>query len=141
MSYRLLATLILTLHFGYLAYLVAGGFVAWRWPRTIWLHLAATGWGLALVAADLACPLTAAEDWARRRAGQAGLTRGFIDRYIEGVVYPQRDTTIARVLVAIVVLVSWAGLVARRRRGGAGAGRARPLSRPAARERAPRRAG
>lgn len=39
--YQILTTLVLTLHFGYLAYVVVGGFVAWRWPRTIWVHLVA----------------------------------------------------------------------------------------------------
>ena len=41
MGYRLLTTLILVLHFGFLVYLVVGGFLAWRWPRTLWLHLVA----------------------------------------------------------------------------------------------------
>nr|MDT0657099.1 DUF2784 domain-containing protein [Micromonospora sp. DSM 115978] len=116
MGYRLLTTLILALHFAFLAYLVTGGFLAWRWPRTIWVHLTAAGWGVVVVAARLTCPLTWAEDWSRQRAGEAGLSEGFIDRYIEGVVYPERYTALAQTLVAVAVIGSWAGLLIRRQR-------------------------
>ena len=109
MGYKLLTTLILAVHFGYLVYLVLGGFIAWRWPRTIWLHLLAAVWGLAVIGIPLTCPLTVAEDWSRRHAGEAGLTRGFIDRYIEGVLYPERYTGLLRALVAVLVIGSYAG--------------------------------
>ncbi len=114
-GYRLLTTLVLALHFAYVAYLVVGGFLAWRWPRTIWLHLAAAAWGFLVVAAQLICPLTYAEDWARRRAGEDGLTRGFIDRYIEGVLYPEHYTGLVQALAATTVLASWLGFAMLRR--------------------------
>jgi hypothetical protein len=116
MGYRLLTTLILALHFGFLAYLVVGGFLAWRWPRTIWSHLAAAGWGLAIVVGRLHCPLTYAEYWSRRRAGETVPSQGFIDRYVEGVLYPERHAALAQALVALVVLVSWTGFLLRWRR-------------------------
>jgi hypothetical protein len=116
MGYRLLATLLLATHFVYLAYVVIGGFLAWRWPRTIWLHLAAAAWGALVVVATLPCPLTYAEDWARRQGGETPLTKGFVDRYIEGVVYPAQYTGVARALAAAVVLTSWIGMVVINRR-------------------------
>jgi hypothetical protein len=124
-AYRLLATVVLALHFGYLGYLVLGGFLAWRWPRTIWPHLAAVAWAATIVAADrfadgITCPLTYAEDWARRRAGDAPMTTGFIDRYLTGVVYPERYAALAQALVAMAVLGSWTGYAVRRRRAAAG---------------------
>lgn len=115
MGYRLLITLVLVLHFGFLAYLVVGGFLAWRWPRTVWLHLTVAAWGVVVTAAQLVCPLTYVEHWARRQAGQAGVGQGFIDRYIEGVLYPERYAALARALVAVLVVVSWAGLLHRLR--------------------------
>src|SRR5206468_822201 len=76
-------------HFGYLAYLPSGGFVALRWPRSLWLHVPAVVWGVALVMCGLPCPLTEAENWARARAGLAVLpVDGFIGRYVAGVLYP-----------------------------------------------------
>jgi hypothetical protein len=111
MGYQLLTTGILTLHFGFLAYLAFGGFLAWRWPRTIWLHLTAAGWGVLVVAANLSCPLTVAEHWSRRQAGQVGFDEGFVDRYLAGVIYPDGYAWLARLLLATVIVVSWVGVV------------------------------
>ena len=116
MFYRSLVTVILAAHFCFLAYVVLGGFLAWRWPRAFWPHLAAAAWGLAVVGIPLTCPLTYAENWARRRAGEAALTNGFIDRYIEGVLYPERYTRLLQVLVAVLVLGSWFGAYRLKRR-------------------------
>jgi len=115
-GYRVLTVVILGLHFGFVGYAVFGGFLAWRWPRTIWPHLAAGVWGFLVIAARLTCPLTYAEDWSRRQAGEPGLTKGFIDRYIEGVIYPERLAALMRALAATAVVVSWVGFVFRRRR-------------------------
>jgi Protein of Unknown function (DUF2784) len=120
--YRVLATAVLVTHFGYLAYVILGGFLAWRWPRAFWPHLVAAAWGLAVVTLPLDCPLTLAEDWARRRGGEPGLTRGFIDRYIQGVLYPERYTRLLQVLVGLLVLGSWLGAYLRHRRRRRGAG-------------------
>jgi hypothetical protein len=116
MGYRLLAEVTMTVHFAYLAYVTLGGFLAWRWPRTIWLHLTATLWGIATILFGLICPLTHIEDWARERAGQQGLPpTGFIDHYIEGVIYPQRYAGLIQGMVAVAVTVSWLGAYLRRR--------------------------
>ncbi|HET8661934.1 MAG TPA: DUF2784 domain-containing protein [Micromonosporaceae bacterium] len=115
MGYRALTTLVLVTHFAYLAYVVLGGFLAWRWPRAIWPHLAASAWGLVAISRPTICPLTWAEDWSRQRAGEAALTQGFVDRYIEGVLYPARYTAVLQALAAIAVVVSWAGFLLRRR--------------------------
>ncbi len=114
MGYRVLAEATMTVHFAYLAYVALGGFLAWRWPRTLWLHLAATLWGVATIVFGLLCPLTNVEDWSRKRAGQQGLPPGgFIDHYIEGVIYPERYTILLRWLVAIAIIVSWLGCYVR----------------------------
>jgi hypothetical protein len=109
MPYQVLTTVILGLHSLFVAYVVLGGFLAWRWPRAIWPHLLAAAWGLAIVAERVDCPLTWAEDWSRQRAGEAELTEGFVDRYIEGVLYPERYGRLVQALAALVVAVSWAG--------------------------------
>ena len=114
MSYRVLAEATMVVHFGYLAYLVFGGFLAWRWPRMFWVHVAAAGWGLTSIFTGVPCPLTTIEDRARERAGQPGLPPGgFIDYYIEGVVYPQRTADLIPWLVAAVVAASWFGVFLR----------------------------
>lgn len=110
MAYRLLADVVLVVHFGYLVYLVLGGFVAWRWPRAFWPHLVAVVWGVAVVAFSIACPLTGWENALRSAAGEATYAGSFIDRYIGGVVYPQDQLEQARWLVVVCVAVSWLGV-------------------------------
>jgi hypothetical protein len=116
MAFQVLADATMMLHFAFLAYVVAGGFAAWRWPKTIWPHLFAAGWGLSTVVLGLPCPLTWLEDAARRRAGGGGLGSGFIDTYLTGIVYPQRYAGLLQLLAAAAVAVSWAGALLRHRR-------------------------
>lgn len=117
MFYRLLADATVVTHFAFIVYVVFGGFLAWRWPRTILLHISAAGWGLIGIVAGIVCPLTILEDWARREAGLSGLpSEGFIDHYLTGVIYPESLLTEVRIGVLLVVLVSWIGFGVRLRR-------------------------
>jgi hypothetical protein len=112
----MLAEATMLAHFAFLAFVVAGGLLAWRWPRLIWPHLVAAGWGLAITVLHLNCPLTYVEDWARRRAGGQGLRGGFIDHYLTGVIYPARYAGLVQVVVGVLVVGSWAGALLVRRR-------------------------
>ena len=116
MGYRVLAEAAMAAHFVFLAYVVTGGLLAWRWPKAIWPHLAAAGWGLAVTVLGLRCPLTWVEDHARRRAGEQGLTTGFIDHYLTGVVYPARYLGLIQIVVGVIVAGSWLGAFLVRRR-------------------------
>lgn len=113
MGYRVLSAAIVVVHFAYLGYAVSGGFLAWRWPRALWPHLVAATWGVAVIALRLECPLTFAQNWARRRAGEPPLTGGFIDHYVSNVLYPERYTALVQALVATLVAASWVMAVRR----------------------------
>jgi Protein of Unknown function (DUF2784) len=116
-GYLVLAEITMAVHFAFLAYVVAGGFLAWRWPRAIWPHLVFAGWGLSTLVFHQNCPLSLLEDWARRHAGVPGLKqRGFIDTYLTGVVYPARDLALVQALVGAIIAMSWAGVLLRHRR-------------------------
>lgn len=111
--YIVLVWLVVAAHFAFLIYLPAGGFLALRWRRTIWLHVAAVLWGIASVVLHLGCPLTALERWTRTQAGMTPLgSAGFIDHYITGVVYPSGATGYAQLAIFLVVTVSWAAYAA-----------------------------
>jgi hypothetical protein len=115
------ATVVLGSHFVFVAYVVLGGFLAWRWPKAIVPHLLAAAWGGLIVLGLVDCPLTWAEDRAREKAGQSPATQGFVDRYLDNVLYPERYLTEVRVGVALVIALSWLGaylLWRRRRRAG-----------------------
>jgi hypothetical protein len=102
-------------HFAFLAFGLLGGFLAWRWPRLIWLQVAGAAWLVLVVAASLMCPLTWIEDRARERAGMAPKPGGFLHNYVEGVFYPTGQQAAAMAVAAVVVLASWVGFWLRRR--------------------------
>ncbi|WP_036436121.1 DUF2784 domain-containing protein [Mycobacterium sp. URHB0044] len=115
-AYALVVVLAAGAHFAFIAYMVVGGFLALRWPRTIWLHVPVVIWGIAIELIDFVCPLTWLERWARAKAGMAPMpVDGFIDYYLTGVVYPESAEYPVLALALLTVLVSWA-LFARRRR-------------------------
>ncbi|SDZ27223.1 PEP-CTERM protein-sorting domain-containing protein [Asanoa ishikariensis] len=116
MGWKELATVFLGLHFAFVAYVLFGGFLAWKWPKAIWFHLPAVGWGIALIGFGLNCPLTYAQNWALGHAGEPPLTRGFVDTYIEGILYPERYVHVAQAILALIVLVSYVGFFVLRRR-------------------------
>ncbi len=121
MGFRLIAYAAAATHFAFLAFGLLGGFLAWRWPRLIWLQVAGAAWLVLVVVASLMCPLTWIEDRARERAGMAPKPGGFLANYIEGVFYPTGHQTTAMMVAAVVVLISWTGLAVIRRRAAAGA--------------------
>ena len=110
MPHRFLADVVMVTHFGYLVYLVVGGFLAWRWPPAIYPHLVAVGWALGIVFVGFPCPLTSIEHRLRHETGEFG----FIDRYLEEIVYPEELTTVLRLGVAILVAVAYWGWLRRR---------------------------
>ncbi|MEV0946792.1 DUF2784 domain-containing protein [Rhodococcus sp. NPDC049939] len=107
-----LADVTAAMHMTFILYVVLGGFLAWRWPRTIVLHVAAATWGFTGLLVGIDCPLTHLESWARVQAGQSPLpSTGFIDHYLTGVVYPQAAAGLVQTLVALGVIVSWLGYI------------------------------
>ncbi len=109
MSWSTVADLVVVSHLTYLVFVAVGGLLAWRWRWLIWVHLAAVAWALAILIIGQDCPLTGLQRFAEDRAGIAADGRGFVDRYIEGVVYPERFTAALRVLVGVLVVVGWVG--------------------------------
>lgn len=106
--YIIVVAVVVAAHFAFIGYLVVGGFVALRWPRSIFLHILAVIWGVGSVSLHLPCPLTDLERWARAQAGMAPLpSDGFIAHYITGVMYPADAVRVVEAVVFAVVLVSW----------------------------------
>jgi hypothetical protein len=107
--YQTVVALTVALHFAFIGYVVIGGFLALRWRRTIWLHIPAVIWGIAIAAKRVDCPLTWVERWARARAGMAPLPPdGFIAHYITGVIYPADWVLGVQLASFALVAVSWA---------------------------------
>jgi Protein of Unknown function (DUF2784) len=116
MVYRLLVDLVVSVHLAFLAFVVLGGFLAWRWSGLIWLHLPVAAYGGLIVLIGWTCPLTVIERWLRVRAGEHGYRDGFIDHYLTGVLYPPHFKAQAQLVAALLVTVSYAGVVLFERR-------------------------
>jgi Protein of Unknown function (DUF2784) len=114
--YWALAVAVAVTHGAFVAFVALGGLLTPRRPRLAPYHLVAGAWGVAGLLVPLACPLTGLENWARRHAGRPALPTGFVDHYIEGVLYPAALTPLARLVVAASVLTSVAVLIRRRAR-------------------------
>jgi hypothetical protein len=109
-GFRLLLWFAVGAHFAFLAYGIFGGFLTWRWPRTIVVHVAGALWLFAVVAFAWRCPLTWLEDRSREHLGLPAQVGGFLDNHAAGVFYPHGQEAVARLVVALIVLTSWAGL-------------------------------
>ena len=123
--WRGLADAVVAVHYAYMAYLIVGGFIAWLWRWTIWAHAAAVAWAIAIIATKVPCPLTALQNHFRHSAGERPLSDSFINLYIRGTFYPADQQTIARVVLAVIVLASWIGFALVQRRGTPDRARAR----------------
>ena len=119
--WAVIVVLAVAAHFAFLGYLVIGGFLAWRRPATLGLHVAAVGWGAASLALGLPCPLTDLERYGRAGAGMAPLPpEGFIEHYLVGNWYPAAVAEMVPALAFAAVAVSWIALGLRRRQRSAG---------------------
>jgi hypothetical protein len=119
MWYRLAADAVVGLHFGFILFVIGGGFLTWRRPRLAWVHLPVALWGALIEFAGWICPLTPLENALRRAAGDAGYQGGFIEHYLIPVIYPAGLTPAVQLGLGAAVLaingVAYAFLLKRRR--------------------------
>jgi NhaA family Na+:H+ antiporter len=102
--FRLLADAVVLLHLAFVAFVVAGGFLALRWRRLVWLHVPAALWGVAIELGGWVCPLTPLEQALREAGGGAGYPGGFIEHYLLPVLYPPGLTRAVQLALGLAVL-------------------------------------
>ena len=105
MPYSVAADAILILHLAFIVFVMLGGVLLLKWPRLIYLHLPAVGWGILVELQGWICPLTPLEQHLRRLAGEAGYSSGFIEHYLLPVIYPAWLTRDAQTLLALSVII------------------------------------
>ena len=103
--YRALADLVVTLHLGFVLFVVFGGLLVTRWPRLVWIHIPAAVWGAAIEYTGWICPLTPLENSLRVRGGEAGYAGGFIEHYLLPTLYPQGLTRGTQFVLGSLVLM------------------------------------
>jgi Protein of Unknown function (DUF2784) len=97
-------------HFIALIYIGLGGFLAWRWPKAIFVHIFFAIWGVAInTVPGLPCPLTSLEDYFRSKEGLGPLPGGFNEYYIYDDLIPRGLLPVVAVLAVLIVVVSYLG--------------------------------
>lgn len=102
------------IHLGFLGYVLVGGFLSWRWPRSLVVHVPVVCWAVVIVFLGPPCPLTGLQEWLRARAALPPLRGAFIDHYVEGVLFPASLTPVVQAAVGLAIAVSWYGCWRRR---------------------------
>jgi hypothetical protein len=120
MWYRVAADLVLVVHLLFIGFVGGGAFLAWRWPRIIWVQLPAMVYGALIEFVGFTCPLTPLQDYLLRRGGETAYRGGFISHYLIQAIYPAGLTRGIQIgLGLLVVLIAAAGYGGYLRRRGA----------------------
>jgi len=115
------ADAVVLLHAAFVAFVVGGAALLWRWPRVVWLHGPAVAWGAWIEFSGGLCPLTPLENRLRAQAGEAGYGGGFVEHYVVPVLYPDALTrelqwTLGVGVVAVNALLYGLWIASHRRR-------------------------
>jgi len=119
--YRLLADVILVVHFAFVVFVVgglvavwAGRFLRWAWVRNAWFrlaHLLAIGIVAGEAVGGVICPLTTWEARLRETAGEMGVYQGsFIQHWVHRLMFfeaSERTFTVIYVAFFALVLASF----------------------------------
>lgn len=110
--------LVVVFNVGGLAAIWIGAALKWRWIRNFWfraIHLGTMGFIVAESLAGFLCPLTVLEN-ALRRAGppQSGFIQHWVSRFLY-YDFPAAAFTIAYVLFALIVLLTFVAIKPERR--------------------------
>ena len=109
MIYRALADLTFILHFSFVLFAVLGGLLVARRRFFAWFHLPAVLWGFLVEFLHLPCPLTFLENNLRQLGGEAGYAGGFIEYFVELILYahisPQIQVLLGFLLLAFNLFI------------------------------------
>ena len=111
-----LADVTMVVHFAALLYIGLGGFLAWRRPKAIFVHVFFAAWGVAVNVLPIGCPLTALEDHFRAEQGLGPLPGGFNEYYIYDDLIPRSFLPVVAVGAVVLLIVSYVGVWVRWRR-------------------------
>ena len=126
-SLRFLADLVLVLHLGIVLFvvgglvaIVAGNALRWPWvnaPAFRFAHLAAIAYVVAQQWLGAVCPLTSLESWLRTQAGESGYASGFIEHWVQWVLFydaPGWVFTLVYTAFGLAVAAAWIAFPPRR---------------------------
>ena len=96
--------IIVTLHLGFVVFVLFGGILLLKWPKFVWLHIPAVLWGILVELNGWLCPLTPLENYLREIAG-LGLYEGdFVMHYLMPILYPVDLTRTTQIVFGLIVI-------------------------------------
>jgi hypothetical protein len=104
MTHLVFADLIVIIHFGFILFVIFGGFLALRWRNLIWLHLPAAIWGVLIELFGWICPLTYYEN-SLRSSGGGSYTGGFLEHYLIPMIYPSALTREIQIGLGVILVL------------------------------------
>ncbi len=107
---KILADAVLLFHFAFVLFAVFGGIAVFFKRRIAWFHIPAVLWSSIVNLCSWICPLTPLENYFRSLAGDAGYGGGFVQHYIESLVYPEGMPRNFELIAGISIIV-WNVLV------------------------------
>lgn len=120
MALHLAIAAVILLHLLFIATVVVGALLLWRWPRLVWVQLPVFLWGAVVNLRGWPCPLTTLENALRAQGGLAPYPESFVSHYLlpGGVAQAGgRHTELAvGLFVVLVNLVLYAAVLYRWRR-------------------------
>jgi len=84
----LLASVVLGFHLAFVVWVVFGAMCTRGHRLLRGLHLATLAWSVVVEMGPWPCPLTRLENWLEMRAGVPAYRGGFIEHYLDKIVYP-----------------------------------------------------
>src|SRR5688500_19014254 len=117
--FRAAADVVVAVHLAFVVFVLLGGLLVFRWRWLAWLHVPAAIWGALIEYAGWICPLTPWENALRQRGGLAAYSGDFIGQYVLPLLYPERFTRRAQIVLgslalAVNAIIYWHLLRARR---------------------------
>ena len=107
MAPTLFATLVVVLHFGFVAFVLFGARLLRRRVWLAWLQLPSVAYATLVTIVGWPCPLTLVEQWLLARAGRPVYEGEFLDHYVWSVVgLNGTDFEVGASLVAVVLLLN-----------------------------------
>ena len=105
MVYRILADIVLVIHFLFIILAVFGGLLVFKWKRFAWIHVPVVLWATLIEIIAWICPLTYLEVWLIEQGNMVSYGSGFIEHYIVPMIYPEALTQQQHILLGLFVFM------------------------------------
>ena len=106
---KFLAEVTVAVHILALLLIGLGGFLAWRWPKLIFIHMFAAAWGILVNVTPVPCPFTALENYFRHQQGLGDLPGGFNAYYFYDTLFPRSFLPAIAVFALAMLVLSYVG--------------------------------